>query len=721
MNETRSTPAREWAIVGGVYLALVMVAAVWLAIDRTPPEWDHANHLERVVHCAEDLARRDVRAIVERSSFYPPVVPCAAALVYRLAPSDAASAQSVILAFLGLGMAAVYLLGRRLAGGTEGVVAAVVFGCAPFVVFSALRFQLDLPLAAMVALALVVILRTEGFTRLGWSLIAGLVFGVGMLTKPPFAAYVLVPVLLVAASSRHRRRAAVYAALALLVGAALSLPWYGPRLFGLVPQIASRSFKQAAESGHPDPLTATALLFYPTWLAPQFGLLAVVLLLVGLGVAVLRRQWIALAALLAPFLLFELLQNKNLRYTLPLMPIAAVLAGIAFGLLRGRARSVGGIVLALVCALQVSATVLPMPPPFTLPGLGVPFVLDSPPRTSDWRHREIIALISKDSRGAPVTVSVVPNDNFFSVSNFRYYGTRDRQPLQFTRAWDGEPIGIEYMILKTGDIGPSWTAEKPRRIAERLRTDASLGRAFPVIGEFQLPDASTATVRARRLTEAVPVAPAAFAREVEAAVRRAVADVVAADVQGLQIGLVYDEALLRGHLGRVDIRATAARVGELKRPGSPLLRVSDVQIVFDDVLVNPFSIHTTGRLAPLDARRVTLEQVTIREDDLQAFLKEQKGFKTALVKLEPGALAVVMRLPGPDVAARVRVLPATERPFTLVADHVTVGGIPVPALLVDWVVRTWDPAPRIASRLPVPVTLGRIDITPEAIRISARP
>jgi hypothetical protein len=277
------------------------------------------------------------------------------------------------------------------------------------------------------------------------------------------------------------------------------------------------------------------------------------------------------------------------------------------------------------------------------------------------------------------------------------------------------------MILKTGDIGPSWTAEKPRRIAERLRTDASLGRAFPVIGEFQLPDASTATVRARRLTEAVPVAPAAFAREVEAAVRRAVADVVAADVQGLQIGLVYDEALLRGHLGRVDIRATAARVGELKRPGSPLLRVSDVQIVFDDVLVNPFSINTTGRLAPLDARRVTLEQVTIREDDLQAFLKEQKGFKTALVKLEPGALAVVMRLPGPDVAARVRVLPATERPFTLVADHVTVGGIPVPALLVDWVVRTWDPAPRIASRLPVPVTLGRIDITPEAIRISARP
>jgi Dolichyl-phosphate-mannose-protein mannosyltransferase len=717
MSDTR----RDWAIVGGVYLALVVVVAVWLAIDRTPPEWDHANHLERAVNCAEDLAEGDVRRIIERSSFYPPIVPCGAALVYRLVPSDAASAQSVILAFLGLGMAAVYLLGRRLAGSTEGVVAAVVFGCAPFVVFSALRFQLDLPLAAMVALALFVVLQTNGFTRLGWSLAAGVVFGLGMLTKPPFAAYVVVPVLLVAASSDRRRRGAAYAALAILVGAALSVPWYGPRLFGLLPQITARSFKQAAESGHPDPLTATALLFYPTWLTPVLGTLAILLLLVGLGVAVVRRQWIAIATLLAPIVLFSLLQNKNLRYMLPVLPIAAVFAGMAFGLLPGRqARTVGAVVLALVCAIQVSATALGVPKGVTLPGLGVPLVLESPPRTGDWRHREIMALITKDSRGEPVTVSVVPNDNFFSVSNFRYYGTRDRQPLQFTRAWDGEPIGIKYMILKTGDVGPSWTIEKPKRIAERLRTDEPLARVFPVIGEFQLPDGSTATVRARRLTDAVSVQPAVLARDVQAAVRRALAD-FATDVQGLDITLGYDESLLRGHVGRIEIRAASARLGELKRPGSALLRVGDVRMVFEDVLVNPFAVHATGRLSPLDARRATIQQVTIREADLQAFLKEQKGFKTASVKLEPGALAFAIGLPGPDVAARVRVLPATDRPFALSAEHVTVGGLPVPALLVDWVVRTWDPTPRIASRLPLPVAVERIDITPEAIRISARP
>jgi hypothetical protein len=720
MNETRAGVARDWAIVGCVYLALVLVAAVWIGIDRRPPEWDHANHLERVVHCAQDLARGDVRAIIERSSFYPPVVPCAAALVYRLAPSDAGAAQSVILLFLGVGMAAVYGLGRRVAGGTEGVVASVLFGCAPFVVFSALRFQLDLPLAAMVAVALVVVLSTEGFTRLGWSLVAGLVFAVGMLTKPPFAVYLIVPVLLAAATSQRRWRATVYAALAILVGAAISVPWYGPRLLGLVPQIAARSFKQAAESGHASPLTATALLFYPTWLAPQLGVLAVILLLVGLVVAAVRRHWFVLAALVAPFIVFELLQNKNLRYTLPIMPVAAVLGGMAFGLLKGRARAVGAVVVALACALQVSATALAVPSGFTLPGLGVPFVLGSPPARVDWRHREIMALISKDSRGEPATVSVVPNGNFFSVSNFRYYGTRDGLPLRFTRAWDGEPIGIEYMILKTGALGPSWTTEKPRRITERLVADGALARVFPVIGEFQLPDGSTATVRARRLTDAVAATPAVFAREVQAAVRRALAD-VAADVEGLEVGLAYDDSLLHGHIGRVEIRATSGRVGELKRPGSSQLRVSDVRLVLEDVLVNPFAVHATGRLSPLGARRASLERVTIREEDLRAFLKGQKGFKTASVSLEPGALAFAARLPGPDLAARVRLLPATERPFAVAAERVTLGGVRVPTALVDWVVRTWDPTPRIASRLPFPVTVERVEITPEAIRISAKP
>ncbi len=137
-----------------------------------------------------------------------------------------------------------------------------------------------------------------------------------------------------------------------LIGGALALFWYGPRLFGIAAQIEARSFKQAAESGHPDPLTAVGLLFYSKLFVPQFGLLAVLLVAIGCLVAIRRRQWFLMTSFLVPFAVFELLRNKNLRYTLPLLPVAAVLGGIGFGALRGRLRAMAGAAVILVAVVQ---------------------------------------------------------------------------------------------------------------------------------------------------------------------------------------------------------------------------------------------------------------------------------------------------------------------------------------------------------------------------------
>ena len=711
---------REWAVVGGVFAVIVVVVAIWLVLDRRPPEWDHANHLERAVRCAQDLARGNVAGILERSSFYPPLALCAAGLVYRLAPSDAAAGQTVVLAFLGLGMAAVFALARRLAGGSAGVVAAVAFGTAPFVVFSALRFQLDLPLAAMVALALLVLLRAEGFEHRGFTLLTGVVFGLGMLTKPPFAAYLLPGALWVAARIRSRR-AALNLGLATLVAAALALPWYGPRLLGLAPQIATRSFKQAAESGYPETFTATALLFYPRWFLGQLGVVAAALFVVGLIGAVRRRQGWLLVSLLVPFALFELIQNKNLRYTLPLLPPAAVLAGLGFAALPRRGRAVAATALVLAAALQLGATTFAVPRSFTLPLplLGTPLAPESPPMRTDWRHREILALLARDRGGAAATVSVVPNHNFFSVSNFRYYGLRDGLPLQFTRAWDEHPLGVDYMILKTGDVGPAWTADKPRRIGERLAGDPDFARAFPVIGEFALPDGSTATVRARRLQGGPAAPPADVARAVEAAFRARLGE-VAREVEGLEIRIGHDAAILEGRIRRVEIRAASALVGEFKRRDAALLRVRDVRLALEDLVVNPWTAHGGGRLDLLGARRVALEQATIGSGDLRAFLHGLKGFRRASVALEPGGVAFTFAQPGPDVALRIRVTRGDGARPQLVADRVRLGGVPVPGLLVDWVVRSYDPSPRWA-RLPIPIAVGRVEIAPDAVRIRPAP
>jgi hypothetical protein len=718
-----SRPGREWATLGVAFLALALVSAAWLGLDRAPPVWDHANHLERAVICGSDLSRGDFGHVLEgRSSFYPPLVLCLGGLVYLAWPSDAAFGQIVMLGFLGLGMAMTYVLGRRVAGGAAGVVGAVLFAAAPFVVYTTLRFQLDAPLAAMVATALVVVLNTDGFSRRSWSLLAGLVLGLGLLTKTPFAVYVAPPLLLVLARARTRR-ALAHAALALVVAVLVAAPFYGMRLLTMVGQIGARSFRQAAESGHPDPFTATALGFYPARFLGQFGVLAAVLCVVGLVVAVRRRQGFVLAAL-APLALFFLIQNKNLRYTLPLLPVAGVLAGLGFAALPARARRPAAVLVAVFALVQVLASAFDVVPAARRPLLGLGIAIDAAPDGTDWRQRQILDRIAGDAavaraRGdllaeAPV-VSVAPNHPFFSVANFRYYALRDRRPLSFIRAWD-DPFGVVYMIVKSGDVGPPWTAERIRRVDARLAADRSLAAIYPLIGEFPLPDGSVAQVRARRLPGPLAGAPERLAQAIEEAVRRRIPE-VARDVEGLHVRLRWDREIVRGRLRGVEVRMAAATVGELARPDSARLRLRDLRVVLEDVLVNPIAAFVDRRLDLLEARALTISDATITARDLQAFLGGFKAFRRGRVTLEDGAFAVSLGQSGPDVNGRIRLAASPDRPFALIAERLSLGGVPLPAALVDWAMRSYDPSIRLAQRLPLRVRIGPVSVTPEAVRL----
>src|SRR5216684_6632991 len=110
---------RPLLALAGLWLAICVAAAAWVTVDRRPPEWDHANHLERAVGCYRNLrivSDSGAREILEASSFYPPLVTCAAGALYFVFPIAPLTGQTVMMGFLGLAMACVYALGRRLSG-----------------------------------------------------------------------------------------------------------------------------------------------------------------------------------------------------------------------------------------------------------------------------------------------------------------------------------------------------------------------------------------------------------------------------------------------------------------------------------------------------------------------------------------------------------------------------------------------------------------------------
>jgi len=124
----------------------------------------------------------------------------------------------------------------------------------------------------------------------------------------------------------------------------------------------------------------------------------------------------------------------------------------------------------------------------------MPLALGRAPSRADWQHDRILADLGRASGGQPVTVAVIPNDNFFSVSNFRYETVRRGLPYRMTRAWSDAPLGVDFVILKSRDQGPSYASARPERLTRAFAGgDPYWISAFPVIAEYPLPDGSTAS------------------------------------------------------------------------------------------------------------------------------------------------------------------------------------------------------------------------------------
>lgn len=711
-----------------LFLGLCVVTVIWVAIDRTPPAWDHANHLGHALSCHRQLAESGfggIHAILEETAFYPPLAPCAAGLLYFVFPVTPLVAQSVMLLSLGLGLLAVFGLAAWLWDEWTGLLAAFLYGTAPFVVFSLTNFQLDLPLAAAVAGTLYALARAEAFSRPGWTLGVGLLCAAGLLTKPTFPVYVLPAVLAetwMALRAPDRRRRLGSIGLALLIAAAVSLPWYGPRMIGMPGQFLNRSFKQAAESGYAPALSSGGLLFYPSVFPTEIGYLAVLVFVLGLWTVRRDRRARRLlwAAALVPFLMILLVQNKNLRYALPLIPAAAVVAAGGLRALAPPPRRVLTTACVALGLLQVSMSAFALPDPPNVPPLPLPPAIPARWSGADWQHDRILDDLARLGAGrASATVSVVPNHSSFSVSNFRYEAARRGLPMEMVRPWPGSPFGIDFAILKDGNQGPEFSVAKPRRIMQAFETDPFLARVYPVVGEYPLPDGSRAQLRMRRIEPAVGVTAEELARHLTTDPARLLPDLVR-EASGMTATLQYrPEAIVRGEVDSLVLRADAAVVGELGRKDRAPLRVRAIGLTVEGLLFNPERLARTGRLEILDARALRVARLQITDADLREFLRGQPAGTGMTVRFAEGTAQIRSTKLGPTIEATVHLGRGREgAPFAIDVSGLRVARVPIPEVMVSWVVRQFDPTLRLRD-LPVAVSLAPVTLTPQAIEVGA--
>jgi 4-amino-4-deoxy-L-arabinose transferase-like glycosyltransferase len=529
-----------WVSIAALWLFHAVSNLAWLKIDTRPPFWDSASHAIKAIDLSYWLTAGAPGFALRQwftSTTYPPLVYWLASPLAILFWPTADVFVGLLTVFAGILIVSTYGTAAHFGGRKAGLLAAFLVSMVPLVYGLERHFLTDVPLLAMVALAIWMLVRSEAFERRGASLLSGLALGLGLLTKWAFVLFGGGPLFvaaLAAVASRSRRRL-LNLGLALLVALLVAGPWYLANLSSTLDFFGLSSVYAQAE-GDPTVGSLDSWLYYArTFVDVQVLLPLALAFVVGLAVWLLKKRaryetgFLLLGGVALPYLASSLFFNKDPRYTMPFLAAVAAITALGLVAIKPRALKIGLIsLLALYATFQflgltwglshrLPAGVLPGQIGLQLGSHSFPIYteslhLASPPRSEDWPVEAILDDVMDgnaregETGAANLEVAVLPNVPCFEPNVFKYYIKINGMPitvLMFTGVTESgdaqqQVMGSDYVVTKTGDLGPAWSLQQASDLNTELHDPSGeLRQHLEQVGEYPLPDGSVAELYRR--------------------------------------------------------------------------------------------------------------------------------------------------------------------------------------------------------------------------------
>jgi Dolichyl-phosphate-mannose-protein mannosyltransferase len=373
-----------WAAIG-LTAGFIALTVWWLTQNRAMPSDDAVQELLLSIQDRDWLLHGHAMRVLEFASFYPPyghLLAAVSAMIGGVGVTAPVIGENVV--YVTLLALACYRVGRLVSGAREGALAVAFALGSPLIIEQSHVFMLDLPLAALVATCIWLVLESDRFARLRIAALSGFVAGIGMGTKEQFPIYIVGLLAVVLARGRgwrNIRGIALFASIAIAVAS----PWYvrqhdlwstlldaagtGSGLKYPVPPLARPARLSAADLEWYGWATLNGLLFAPLSLFAMIG--------IADAVASWRARRSAqkgvpelLGGLLGSWLVLTVMTHKDMRYTEPMILYLAVFGTTWIGRLRpSRRRAAVAALAAAVIATTTGATFgVGGPIPTQLPG-----------------------------------------------------------------------------------------------------------------------------------------------------------------------------------------------------------------------------------------------------------------------------------------------------------------------------------------------------------------
>jgi 4-amino-4-deoxy-L-arabinose transferase-like glycosyltransferase len=333
------------------FIVLSSSTIIWTLRDRTPPPWDPSDHLSAAYDYYALLSRLDLRAFAreffQAQHYYAPMVHLISATVFLVLGASRLTGIVVNLISLAALMWAISWMARTLYGQTDKLLTSgsgaptpqIALTVLPPLVCACYHFNawlmhdafLDFPLVAAVAVSFALLIRAGDFKDRQAALIFGISVGIGLLVKQTFVFFFVLPALYVSLRVLlgRDRRAIANLALAAVVGLATAALWYAPHFRDVI-AVFHQNQQAAIDEGEAPLFSFESNFFYIHALISMQMQLPLGALFVGgvlYSLARCRRESILLYLwLISGIGVFALVANKDVRYTVPVLPAAALLS-----------------------------------------------------------------------------------------------------------------------------------------------------------------------------------------------------------------------------------------------------------------------------------------------------------------------------------------------------------------------------------------------------------
>lgn len=450
-------------IISGLFIIYAVYDYLWIIRNTLPPTWDDAWHLMSSLNYYRILTNPGFdmfEKLIHVDWYYPPFYKFSTAFFYMLFGTSINTAIMTNVFYLGILLFSTYGIGKILFNRETGLLAAVIVSMYPIIFFYQRVYLLDLGLTVMVTLSIYLLLLTENFKKLRYSLAFGAILGMSLLVKWTAAFFIAGPFVYVLYKSFFGQLKATYEELCDLCGqnitnkisysnknfcsikckkewkqsrkegptttfysknrriinlflasataAIIAAIWYIPNGAGAYKFIMEMDTYWSNYYEFPALLSLQALSYYTVAIISQTSFLLTVVFVTGLIYLIRTRPQPSLFLLLwiiLPVIVLTLMLNKSDRYSMPILASVAIISSFWIPSISNKKTKAA--ILSLVVLLGGFQVI-------TMAG-GNNSIHDSlllntqlgnislypagatPPRQEDWKHEEVLDDILKDA------------------------------------------------------------------------------------------------------------------------------------------------------------------------------------------------------------------------------------------------------------------------------------------------------------------------------------